>query len=153
MLEIKIERSIISMSKRGKMVTCLVLALVMVVSCVPLFASALTLDIPLPEGQNWTERYSAGTHQLGYDSASARCNSVYPESGIDLFRTIQCRVVNNASQVISQEPFVKLTEGAGDTKILLKQGMQGNELVLFQFRGNTTQSARASVTYNATWFG
>lgn len=151
-LEFKIERSIISMSKRGKMITCLILTLVMVVSCVPLFASALTLDIELPAGQAWTARYSAGTHQLGYDSASARCNSVYPVSGLDLFFQIQCRVVNNGGVVISQEPFVRLTEGAGDQKILLRQGMQGNDLVLFQFRGNSTQSARASVTYNATWF-
>lgn len=134
---------------RNKLI-CLMIVLA-VIFCMCMSASAITQDIAIPAAQSWTNKYNAGTHQAGYDSASAECESVYPISGIDLFHTIQCRAVNSSGTVISANSSVKLNEGDGETPILLKQGMQGNIQVFFQFRGNSSSAARAVVAYSATY--
>lgn len=154
MLEIKIERSIVSMSKRGKMVTCLVLALVMVVSCVPLFASANDRVIGIPENRAWTKAYDAGLHETGYSSAAARCNSVYPkDGGIDLYSQINCKVENTYGAMISDRVYILSEINTKDTEIMLKQGMQDPGNVYFRFQGANTMAANASVSYYATYYG
>ena len=146
-LEFKIERSIISMSKRGKVVTCLILAMVMIVSCVPLFASAAarSMIVDLPSNQRWSISYNAG-----YDSASARLLSVYPLSGEDNFTRIQCQAVTRDGDQISS--IYTLTEGASASAIKLYQGMQDPGFVYFRFRGNADYAAQAVVEYSATYY-
>lgn len=141
-----------SASKKWNTFICLMLVVLTVISIIFISASAVTEDIEIPEAQNWTDEYSAGTHKSGYSSASAECNSVYPKGGgIDLFSTIQCRAVNSSGTLIGVNGYEKLKEGEGPKEILLKQGMQGNISVCFQFRGNSSSGARAVVTYDATY--
>lgn len=141
------------MSKRGKVVTCLILALVMVVSCVPLFASAAgPTVVRLAEGQAWTRSYYAGTHTAGYDSAAAECDAVYPiNSIVDLFFACQCRAVNSSGVQIGADDYVVLQENGGRVRVYLSQGMQNTPSVYFQFRGNTDKAAEAVVSYYGTW--
>ena len=142
------------MSKRGKMVTCLVLALVMVVSCVPLFASAASSvsreTIYLPENQVWADASTSVTHTSGHSSAAAQCHRVYPVySSIDLFFNCQCRVLTTSGTVISGVH--SLNENATSiTAIPLQEGMQSVSRVDFEFRGNTSKAAYAVVSYYGT---
>ena len=142
------------MGKRGKMVTCLVLALVMVISCVPLFASAATSVISILKDRVWTSTYNGGLHETGYNSAAAKCNSVYPkDGGIDLFTQINCKAENSNGVMISDKVYI-LSEGdSQNTEIMLKQGMQDPGWVYFRFRGGSNAEANASVYYNATYYG
>ncbi len=138
------------MSKRGKVVTCLILAMVMIVSCVPLLvAAARSMIVDLPSNQRWSISYNAGTHQSGYDSASARLLSVYPLSGEDNFTQIQCQAVTRDGDQISS--IYTLTEGASASAIKLYQGMQDPDSCISD-SGNADYAAQAVVEYSATYY-
>ncbi len=47
-------------SKRWNAFICVMLVVITVISCMCTAATATTLDIEIPEDQNWTKSYNAG---------------------------------------------------------------------------------------------
>ena len=113
------------------------------VMALPAFA-ADNKTIYLPEKMSWM---TAGTEARNYcDFPTVRCHSVYPESGLDLFSTIRCRLKRD-SVVISD--IVHLSERSPDyTTITLKEGYEHVNSVTFQFSGNSNAAAYAVVSYH-----
>ncbi len=81
-----------------------------------------------------------------------KCNSVYPPSGTDNYKKIQCslRSGSDLKHISEGAEYVVLTEGDGSTKIYVKEGSLKEEIgVVLYFRGNNPEKeAYASVTYN-----
>lgn len=124
----------------------LIIAIAMAfVMALPVFA-AENQNIYLPQGQVWM---TAGTEARNYcDFPTVRCHSVYPESGLDLFGTIQCRLKKGAD-VISASDIVYLSESSSSfTTVALKEGFEHVNSVTFQFRGNSSAAAYAVVSYH-----
>lgn len=139
------------MKCKAKFITSFVLALMVLVSCIPAFAVRQTITIP-PD-QSWTRGYSAGAHDPNYSSAGAMLHAVYPYlGGIDLMSRIQCRLENTLADVISVQDYVVLYEGASSyTPIRIMEGYIATTPVYFKFRGNSDQQASADVSYIGTY--
>jgi len=125
-----------------------VLAMVVVMA---LQVSALTENqtISLPANQVWV---TAGSESRSgnLSTVSARCHSVYPESGVDLYGIIKCQVTNSSGTAITD--MVSLNESASDyTSISIKEGFLAASPVSFQFRGNTNAAASAVVSYRGSY--
>ena len=90
---------------------------------------------------------TAGTEARNYcDFPTVRCHSVYPESGLDLFSTIRCRL-KSGTNVISD--VVHLSELNSEyTTVTLKEGYDHVNSVTFQFSGNSNAAAYAVVSYH-----
>ena len=72
-----------------KLITLIIALAMAFVMALPAFA-ADNKTIYLPEKMSWM---TAGTEARNYcDFPTVRCHSVYPESGLDLFSTIRCRL-------------------------------------------------------------
>ena len=102
-----------------KLITLIIALAMAFVMALPAFA-ADNKTIYLPEKMSWM---TAGTEARNYcDFPTVRCHSVYPESGLDLFSTIRCRLKRD-SVVISD--IVHLSERSPDyTTITLKEGYE-----------------------------
>lgn len=132
-----------NLKKLATIITVLAMAFVM---AIPTFA-AYKQNISLPKNQTWITAGDA-TRNQSFSTVSARCDSVYPDSGADFFGKIQCQVTNNDGTIISDKVYT-LDEGASDyTKITIKEGYLSTSSVNFQFRGNTSAAANAVVSYN-----
>lgn len=105
--------------------------------------------IYLPQNQSWvTAGMDTRTGLFSY--VKARNHSVYPNSGIDLFTTIQCKITDANGTLLCNESYYTLTETANDyTQIRIKEGCLKHSDIYFCFRGNTSAEATAIVSYNA----
>ncbi len=111
-----------------KFITAVIVIAMTFVMVLPVLA-AYKQSIYLPANQAWM---TAGTasRNINYSSVSARCHSVYPDSGTDNFQVIQCRVLTASGLLISD--VVKLNETAGDyTSIKIKEGYLASSPVTF----------------------
>lgn len=129
-----------------KLITPAIALAMVIVMALPAFAASKK-KISLPQNQVWV---TAGTEaRENCDNPSARCHSVVPvDALVDLFSKIQCRVLNNAGVSIGKNEVTTLTEGAKDyTEIQLKSAYHGVNSVTFQFRGNSSAAADATVSY------
>lgn len=131
---------------KRKSVTVLTLCGLFVINSIPIFAAS-NQQISLPKNQAWMTAGSE-TRTGNFSYARAGCDAVYPETGNDNFSKIQVRLKNSNGSVISKESYTVLTEGNGTEKIYLKEGYMNTSSVTFQFRGNSSSSAKAIVDYN-----
>ena len=119
------------------------------VTFIPVFAASYK-SIHLATNQYWTKALGA-THDTNYSLCGAKCHSVAPYSGVDLFRRIQCKVANTYGETIGDEAVYTLVEGATDfTEIKSKDGKLNTPTVYFHFRGNSPEQAVAVVSYTGT---
>jgi len=131
------------MAKR--LFTSFVVFIMMLVMAIPVFASAYQQTITLPANQVWVQ---AGDIDRSGDFSyiRAKCHSVFPGSGLDLFYTIQCRLVNSSGTEVSNA--YSLDERDSDyTNIYIKEGYLSTSPVYVQFRGNSNAKAYATVSY------
>lgn len=128
-----------------KLITPAIALAMMIVMVLPAFAAS-EQQIRLPQNQVWV---TAGTEAREHcDDPSACCHSVIPlNSPIDFFTKIQCRIINSAGKTISLKDVITLTQGNTLQRIELKSAYHGVNSVTFQFRGNTTAAAYATVSY------
>ena len=126
-----------------KLITLIIALAMAFVMALPAFA-ADNKTIYLPEKMSWM---TAGTEARNYfDFPTVRCHSVYPESGLDLFSTIRCRL-KSGTNVISD--VVHLSELNSEyTTVTLKEGYDHVNSVTFQFSGNSNAAAYAVVSYH-----
>lgn len=137
------------MKKLKTVLAALVVAVMLAVTFVPVFAEGYT-TIYLASNQYWSKGYGA-THDTNYLLCGAKCHSVAPYSGVDLFRRIQCKVANTYGETIGDEDVYTLTEGATDfTEIKIKNGKLNTSAIFFHFRGNSPEQAVAVVSYTGT---
>ena len=137
------------MKKLKTALAALVVAVMLSVTFVPVFAEGYT-TIYLASNQYWSKGYGA-THDTNYLLCGAKCHSVAPYSGVDLFRRIQCKVANTYGETIGDEDVYTLTEGATDfTEIKIKNGKLNTSAIFFHFRGNSPEQAVAVVSYTGT---
>ena len=109
--------------------------------------------ISLPAGQVWV---TAGSDMRSgeYSYVKAKNHSVYPTSGIDFFKVIQCRITTINGALLCDSSYYRLNEVNNEgydnfTKIDIREGYLNTERVYFQFRGNTNEGANAVVSYFA----
>lgn len=129
-----------------KLITPAIALAMVIVMALPAFAASKQ-KIRLPQNQVWV---TAGTEAREYcDDPSARCHSVVPvDALVDLFSKIQCRVLSSTGESMGVNAVTTLTEGAKDyTGIRLKSAYHGVNSVTFQFRGNSSAAADATVSY------
>lgn len=126
-------------------VTTFVMTCMMLLSTVSVMAG-MNEKVELPANQVWTKSYPS-PRTGDYSRVWANCDSVYPSSGTDHFKTIQVRILNNAGTVIMDKPYESLTEGDDAKAIYIKEGYLGTTTVNFQFRGNNNSAATAIVDY------
>lgn len=126
-----------------KLITLIIALAMAFIMALPAFA-ADNKTIYLPAKMNWM---TAGTEARNYcDPPTVRCHSVYPESGVDLFSTIRCRL-KSGTNVISDT--VHLSELCPEaTTVTLKEGYHHVTSVTFQFSGNSNAAAYAVVSYH-----
>lgn len=137
------------MRKLSRFITACTVVVMLMVSFIP-GASAVTKRITILSNQVWSQSYAAN-HNGNYSRAGAKCVSVYPISGIDLFKRIQCTIWDRDSNIISAEEYVVLNEDNKDyTPIKLKEGYIDVDVIYFKFRGNSSASAIAYVDYVGT---
>lgn len=134
------------LSKR--IVTAIVLVFMIAVASIPSMAATLNRTIELKANKAWTSNIYAGSRDTSYsDRQGAKCHSVYPDSGLDFFSIIQCRLTNSRGQNIGVVPYIGLTEGESRyTRIAIAQGYLDETSMFFQFRGNTNSAANAVVS-------
>jgi hypothetical protein len=137
------------MRKQRRLATCFATLAVIGIISLPTFA-AENVYVYLPINQVWSDRNETQDSRTGnYNTVSARCHSVYPDTGTDNYSHIQVRVVNAYGTLISNDPYLVLNEGSASPSYLsIKEGYLGLTQVYFQFRGNTNASANAIVSYS-----
>ena len=137
------------MKKLKTALAALVVAVMLAVTFVPVFAASYE-TIHLATNQYWTKAFGAA-HNTNYYLCGAKCHSVAPYSGVDLFRRVQCKVANTYGETIGDEDVYTLVEGATDfTEIKSKDGKLNTPTVYFHFRGNSPEQAVAVVSYTGT---
>lgn len=137
------------MKKLKTALAALVVAVMLAVTFVPVFAEGYT-TIYLASNQYWSKGYGAA-HDTNYLLCGAKCHSVAPYSGVDLFRKVQCKVANTYGETIGKKEIYKLTEGATDfTEIEIRNGKLNTSSIFFHFRGNSPEQAVAVVSYTGT---
>lgn len=137
------------MKKLKTALAALVVAVMLAVTFVPVFAASYK-SIHLATNQYWSKGYGAA-HNTNYYFCGAKCHSVAPYSGVDLFRRVQCKVANTYGETIGDEDVYTLVEGATDfTEIKSKDGKLNTPTVYFHFRGNSPEQAVAVVSYTGT---
>lgn len=130
---------------KRKIITGLMVLVIIAMNCIPAFAQT-NQRIRLSSNQRW-DTFGYENRTGDYKEVLAECVTVYPINGADNFKTIQARVRDTTTRVITVDPFTKLTEGKGQKKIEIKNGYLSTPLVQFQFRGNTDAEAYAIVNY------
>lgn len=112
------------------------------------FAAVAEKDIFINPDQLWSADYDNTDSRSGaYSTVYARNHAVRPTSGLDFFGTIQCQVTNGYDTVISA--LYTLSESASDnTSIQLREGYLDCTFVGFEFRGNSSAEAYATVSYD-----
>ena len=133
--------------KRKILVTGVITFLMMATMLMSTFA-AIDKNITIPSNQAWTSG-SSEARTGNYSNVKVKCNSVYPESGTDNFSKIQTRITNSSGTLIMNTEYTTLTEGNDYSYIAIKQGYLNTTTVRFQFRGNTSKSAKAVVSFSA----
>lgn len=126
-----------------KIITTIVIAITFVTAMSTLAAS--NQYIYLPSNQVWVTAGSA-TRNTNYSTVSARCHSVYPNSGTDNYESIQCRVLTSNGIPITSVYILNET-AVGFTSMKIREGYISYTPVTFQFRGNKEYSANAVVSY------
>ena len=133
------------MKIQQKFVSGIITIAVVAAMCVPTLATTYRKTLVLPEGKVWVNTPTV-TRTTKNSYAQARCISVYPDSGLDVFSAIRARVTDTRRNVISKE--VTLSEGLPMSRIDIKDGNLDIERVVFEFRGNSQPGANAEVEYN-----
>ena len=137
------------MKKIKHALAALVVAVMLAVTFIPVFAEGYT-TIYLAANQYWSKGYGAA-HNTNYYFCGAKCHSVAPYSGVDLFRRVQCKVANTYGETIGDEDVYTLVEGATDfTEIQIKDGKPNTPTDYFHFRSNSPEQAVAVVSYTGT---
>ena len=130
--------------------TVFILIVILAITIIPAFADANNQVIYLQQNQQWTDPFQA-YHNINYYRCGARCHSVYPVSGVDQFKKIQCKVTNISGTIITFISHYILDEEATTfTSFILKDGYLGTNDIYFYFRGNAAPSAYAVVSYKGT---
>lgn len=132
---------------KKKIIISFILTLMIVLNGMSTFAAVSNKSITIQADQVWSISLS-DKRSTNYSHVSAGCDTVYPFSGSDNFSKIQTRVVNSSGTVISTQSYTVLQEGSGMKNISLKEGYLGLSTVYFQFRGNSSSSAKAIVDYD-----
>ena len=123
------------MKKLKTALAALVVAVMLAVTFVPVFAEGYT-TIYLAANQYWSKGYGAA-HNTNYYFCGAKCHSVAPYSGVDLFRRVQCKVANTYGETIGDEDVYTLVEGATDfTEIKIKDGKLNTPTVVQKYDAN-----------------
>ena len=137
------------MKKNIKMLVINVSALaLMLSSSIMCFADVGEKSIYIDTNQIWSADYENTDSRTGsYSTVYARNHAVRPISGIDTFSTIQCQVTNGYDYVISD--VIPLKESnSSNTSISIKEGYLSCKFVGFEFRGNSSAAAYATVSYD-----
>ncbi len=135
------------MKHRNRCLVGTLLLLVMLVAFAVPALAAYNQVITLPSGQTWVNT-APTSRSTNYSQVYARNHSVYPYSGTDQYELIQCRITNTSGICISEKSYVTLSEVAANaTAIDIREGYLSHTQVVFQFRGNSTNSAYAVVSY------
>lgn len=142
------------MKKNSKFVTAAVVLVMLLLSIMPAFAQVNNVLISIPANKAWSVGYG-DTHDARYSTIGAKCESVYPESGLDTFTRIQYAAdyLDGSSWVtVTTKPYEVLVEGDPEYKTMqIREGYLNIPTVWFKFRGNTDASARAVVSYNGSY--
>ena len=110
-------------------------------------AYAKTETVYLAVNQMWGER-PAVTRSGAYSYAEARCNAVFPTNGgTDNMRYIQTHITTTGGLNLTDVYTLDETT-ASDTQMFIKDGYLNEKTIVFAFRGNTSQSATANVSYD-----
>ncbi|MGN0254547.1 MAG: hypothetical protein ACI4D6_01005 [Chordicoccus sp.] len=131
---------------KKKLITLLIASVMVLVTALPAVAEANKV-LSLPANQVWVTAGNA-SRSGNFSYVSARCHSVYPNSGMDTFSTIQCRVANTRGTIISDKTYLLSESAATYTEVKLKEGYLSSNPVRFDFRGNTSAAAGAVVSYH-----
>lgn len=130
-------------------VTAIMIVTLMTMTVMTAFAESETdITVRLPENQVWKTATTL-KRSGAYSNVKAKCDSVYPISGTDHFTKVQVRITNEFGRLIMNTEYTTLTEGKDYTSIAIKQGYLKTEKVRFQFRGNNSKEAKATVCCNA----
>lgn len=116
------------------------------ISMFSISALGKTETISLAKNQVWNTRPAvarSGNH--GY--VKAKCTAVYPASGKDTYKSIQCTAVDSSGKSITTLSKYTLGEGKGYQSLYIKDGKLGIRAVKFKFRGNKKVPAKADVSY------
>lgn len=142
------------MKKGSRLFTAIIVVVMVLISCLPAFATVLNKQIVLPANQLWTTGYG-DNHDPRYSTIGARCESVYTGTGFDWFTKVQYSAdyLDGASWVtVTTAPYAVLNEGATNfTPMSIREGYLDIEHVWFKFRGNIDSSAYAVVSYNGSY--
>lgn len=131
--------------KKNKLFICVLTLLLCLSMSLPCMAT-YRKSIRIPANQEWT---TAGSESRSgnYSYVSAENHSVYPESGTDLFSTIQCKVTNSSGTRVCANEVYYLSETGGSVNIYMREGYLNTTTVYFKFRGNSSSAAYAVVSY------
>lgn len=135
----------------SKLISCAVVLFMVSVSCLPALAAQSNITVFLPANQVWSVGYG-DRHVAGHEHIGARCHTVSPESGIDLFTKIQYSAETLEHVRVTTKEFERLTEGASNYTLmeLLPEYVGRNMNIYFMFRGNSDAAARTTVSYSAS---
>lgn len=139
------------MKKAGKLVTGLLGLAMAVTTILPAMAAPSAVydkKVELPPGMLWTFGGEVTYNGDKYAGGKAVCESVYPSEGVDYYNTIRYRITEYYGTVISVDPYVKITEGAGYRSVAIKRAYDYLGHIYFQFQGNTVYPANAIVSFD-----
>ena len=134
------------MMKIKKRATILLAIISMFAISIPTMASGYLKTIYLLPNQVWTDRYDhTGVRTGSYSYVDVTCHSVYPESGRDTYSKMQVRLADTYGNDLSSIYTIK--EATGANKVYLLEGYLNITNIYYEFRGNSSSDAYASVTY------
>lgn len=141
------------MKNASKFMTAVVVVIMLALSSMPAFAAANNVNVTLPANQHWSVGYS-DSHDPRYSTIGAKCVAVFPESGEDTYKMIQYSAdcLDGSSWVtVTTSAYETLTEGMGYKSMTIRDGYLDVENVWFKFRGNSSLSAYAVVSYDGSY--
>lgn len=135
----------------SKLVSCAVVLFIVSVSCLPALAAQSNIHVFLPANQAWSVGYG-DKHVAQHKHIGARCHTVYPETGLDTYTTMQYGAETLEHVRVTKKDFERLTEWDSSYTLmeLLPEYVGRNMNIYFMFRGNSNASARAIVSYDAS---
>lgn len=122
----------------------------MVISGTVLVSHAAKTNIPvyIPSDYVWTADFDNTDSRSGaYNTVYARCTALSPTSGSGFYSMIKVRVTNGYDFIISDTHTLNKLYPT-QTTIALYEGYYSTDKVGFEFRGNTSNDAYATVNYD-----
>lgn len=132
---------------KKKVATCIAVVLALsAIFCVNVFA--LRGVFSLPANQYWVgSEHQTRTGKYSY--ALARCYAVYPTGGgWDFFEKVQTELRTTYGRKISDTYILDETKNE-NKQIKIYEGEQNEKAVMFVFRGNSKEAAKADIYYHA----